>query len=162
MLSRINTILPSLTKLPVNPRFFFENQNFQLIFPFSLEVRSILLYNIIKNCKVLNGVLFYQLSPKSTETICETSIMQFILRIHSGRKMAPVVTLTIVKLKPLQSKRRTCLLSLETEYNITIDPSNSIRHAETNLLNSQRIRPIFLVEQCHYARNAESDFTIII
>lgn len=84
------------------------------------------------------------------------------LKTTLREKMAPVVTLTIVKLKPLQSKRRTCLLSLETEYNITIDPSNSIRHAETNLLNSQRIRPIFLVEQCHYARNAESDFTIII
>lgn len=51
--------------------------------------------------------------------------------------MAPVVTLTIVKLKPLQSKRRTCLLLLEIEYNITIDPSDSIRHAETNLLNFQ-------------------------
>ena len=51
--------------------------------------------------------------------------------------MAPVVTLTKVKLKPLQSKRRTCLFLLETEYNITIDPSDSIRRAETNLLNSQ-------------------------
>ena len=48
-----------------------------------------------------------------------------------------LVSLTIVNLKPLQSKRRTCLLLLETEYNITIDPSNSIRRAETNLLNFQ-------------------------
>lgn len=57
MLSRINTNLHSLTKLPVNPRFFFfEIQNFELIFPFSLEARRILLYNINKNCKVLNGI----------------------------------------------------------------------------------------------------------
>ena len=63
--------------------------------------------------------------------------MQLILMTTLREKMAPVVTLTIVNLKPLQSKRRACLLLLETEYNITIDPSNSIRRAETNLLNSQ-------------------------
>lgn len=79
MLSRINTNLHSLTKLPVNPRFFFEIQNLELIFPFSLEVRRILLYNIIKNCKVLNGVFSINISTKSTEKIWETSITQFIL-----------------------------------------------------------------------------------
>ena len=61
------------------------------------------------------------------------------LNDYTQEKMAPV-TLTIVNLKPLQSKRRTCLQLLETEYYITIDPSNSIRRAETNLLNFQWIR----------------------
>lgn len=36
MLSRINTNLHSLTKLPVNPRIFFEIENFELSFPIFL------------------------------------------------------------------------------------------------------------------------------